>query len=240
MGQLVSRPRFYDPAALERLLSSRTNRSRAKLHESMFGGVIPGDRVGEAVHSGNLSKKLLVRAAAWDLWKSGGGERAERVRMSALIASHALPWKTEDEYGEAVGFAFDLVREHQPAGRDRPSAKRKADKKTYTSADLAASPSLRREVARDLEGGFKWYKNNTADGCTAGDFEVELKPSGRVVVRYKSKKSPRNPGGSVMSKSVSEFSKIEYSGPAGKAYPFVHVEGKVKHYGLDGKLAAEF
>lgn len=113
-------------------------------------------------------------------------------------------------------------------------------RRSYTPGALAKSAELRREVKADLEKGFKWYKNNTTDGATGGNFDVSITPSGKITLRYKSARSFFNPGGSVMSKSVAQFKKIEYNGPVGEFYPFVHVKGAVKHYDWNGKLAIEF
>lgn len=108
MGGSVSRLPFYSESQIKELLDAPSSRARARAHRKMFGEEIPDDRVGEAVQGGSVSKKLLVRAAVWDMRRSSVSLR-DAGWISPYIVSHALPWKSDDEYGDASGFAFDLI-----------------------------------------------------------------------------------------------------------------------------------
>lgn len=124
MGGLFSRPRFYTTEQVEKLMGAKTNRSRAKMHADMFSGAVPEDRIGEAVHAGSIPKKLIARAAAWDARHSALGAR-ERARLASIVHRHALPWRSEDAYGDATGFAFSLISEFPPPEGSNKRAKKK-------------------------------------------------------------------------------------------------------------------
>lgn len=111
--------------------------------------------------------------------------------------------------------------------------------RTIAIAKLVKDPALRKKVEGDLRKGFKWYKNGVTDGCT-GDFAVTIAPTGKITINYGSKKGLFNPRGSVMKTTIAMIHKVEYNGPVGEMYPFVHPKGTVNHYNWRGELAATF
>ena len=108
MGGSMSKRAFYSESQIRELLEAPSSKARARAHREMFGEEIPDDRMGEAVRGGSVSKKLLVRAAVWDMRRSSVSFR-DAGWISSYIVSHALPWESGDEYGDASGFAFDLI-----------------------------------------------------------------------------------------------------------------------------------
>ena len=69
---------------------------------------VPDDRIGEALHKKSLSKKLVVRAAVWSLMRSGRSP-TECLWIANHVQKHALPWGSEEEYGDALDFAFKIM-----------------------------------------------------------------------------------------------------------------------------------
>jgi hypothetical protein len=98
---------YYSKENLNRLLDAPTSRKRANLHKAMFNGGVPDDRIGEAVHMQSLSKNKIVRAAVWD------SQGSQANWLAPYILKHTLPWVSDDEYGDAVFFAFTIISDTQ-------------------------------------------------------------------------------------------------------------------------------